>query len=182
MHCVVRFPAQWITATHFERALRHSCGPHDASSFEVSFEFPAGCKVMVDTAIRLLSLVNQLASTTRRVRLNFEEGETGTMGYLNRMGFFDCLADAVEVLPPRPAYSAAEVHRGANAWRASIRTRDEEPPTRLTALSRRAIKRIGRPAELLAVKQALYVAGDYVGRHHKKRIDRMYVASRDGSA
>ena len=29
---------------------------------------------MVDAAIRLLSLANQLASTTRRVRLNFEEG------------------------------------------------------------------------------------------------------------
>jgi len=93
---------------------------------------------MVDTAIRLLSLVNQLASTTRRVRLNFEEGETGTMGYLNRMGFFDCLADAVEVLPSRPAYSAAEVHRGANAALVEIArinkdARDEELPTRLTA-------------------------------------------------
>lgn len=66
-------------------ALRNSCGPHDARTFEVSFEFPTGCKVMVDAAIRLLALANQLASTTRRVRLNFEEGELGTMGYLNRL-------------------------------------------------------------------------------------------------
>ena len=114
MHCVVQFPAQWVNASQFEWALRNSCGPHDQGAFEVAFEFPAGCKVMVDAAIRLPSLVNQLASTTRRVRLNFDEGEAGTMGYLNRMGFFDHLADHVEVLPSRPAYSAAENFR---AWR-----------------------------------------------------------------
>jgi hypothetical protein len=135
--CVVRFPAQWVNASRFEWALRNSCGPHDPNTFEVSFTFPAGCKVMVDAAIRLLSLVNQLASTTRRVHLNFEEGETGTMGYLNRMGFFDHLADAVEVLPLRPVYSAAELHRGGNAALVEIArinkdSRDEELPSRLT--------------------------------------------------
>ena len=137
MHCVVRFPAQWINASRFEWALRNSCGPHDANTFEITFEFPSGCKVMVDAAIRLLSLVNQLASTTRRVQLNFEEGEAGTMGYLNRMGFFDHLADAVEVFPSRPFYSSAELHRGGNAALVEIArinkdARDEELPTRLT--------------------------------------------------
>jgi hypothetical protein len=92
---------------------------------------------MVDVAMRLLSLVNQLASTTRRVRLDFEEGESGTMGYLNRMGFFDFLADDVEVLPARPVYSAAELHRGGNAALVEIArinkdARDEELPNRLT--------------------------------------------------
>jgi hypothetical protein len=70
--------------------------------------------MMIDGAIRLLSLANQLAFTTRRVRLDFEEGEGGTMGYLNRMGFFDHLAPAVEVLPSRPVYSGARLHRGSN--------------------------------------------------------------------
>jgi hypothetical protein len=137
LHCVVRFPSQWVNASQFERALRNSCGPHDRGTFEVTFEFPAGCKVMVDAAIRLLSLVNQLASATRRVRLNFDEGEAGTMGYLNRMGFFDHLADHVDVLPSRPAYSAAEMHRGSNAALVEIArinkdARDEDLPTRLT--------------------------------------------------
>jgi hypothetical protein len=113
--CVVHFPAQWVDASKFEAALRASPGPHDASTFEVSFEFPTNCKIMVDAAIRLLSLANQLASTTRRVRLNFEEGETGTMGYLNRMGFFDHLAVEVEVVPPgllsRPRLSIAAATR-----------------------------------------------------------------------
>jgi hypothetical protein len=112
--CIVSFPAQWVNASRFETALRSSCGPHDAGTFEVTFEFPTNCKVMVDAAIRLLSLANQLAFATRRVRLHFEEGEAGTMGYLNRMGFFDHLRADVEVLPARPAYSGAEIHRGGN--------------------------------------------------------------------
>jgi hypothetical protein len=137
VRCVIRFPAQWVNAAKFETALRYSCGPHDAGTFEVSFEFPANCKVMVDAAIRLLSLVNQLASTTRRVRLDFEEGESGTMGYLNRMGFFDHLASDVEVRPARPSYSMAEIHRGGSTALVEIArinkdARDEDLPTRLT--------------------------------------------------
>ena len=114
MECVVRFPAHWVDASKFEAALRNSSGPHDPNSFEVTFEFPVGCKVMIETSVRLLSLVNQLASTTRRVRLDFQEGEAGTMGYLDRMGFFDYLAEDVEVVPLRPYFSAAEIHRGSN--------------------------------------------------------------------
>ncbi|MBR0834118.1 hypothetical protein JQ612_13035 [Bradyrhizobium manausense] len=92
---------------------------------------------MVDAAIRLLSLVNQLASTTRRVCLNFEEGEAGTMGYLNRMGFFDHLSDQVEVIPAWPDYSAAQIHRGGNRALVEIARinkdeRDNDLPTRLT--------------------------------------------------
>jgi hypothetical protein len=137
VNCLVRFPAQWIDASQFEWALRNSCGPHDPNTYEVNFAFSSGCKVMVDAAIRLLSLVNQLTSTTRRVRLDFEEGESGTMGYLNRMGFFDHLADTIEVLPFRPSYSAAERHRGGNAALVEIArinkdARDEGLMTRLT--------------------------------------------------
>jgi hypothetical protein len=92
---------------------------------------------MVDGAIRMLSLANQLAFSTRRVRLNFAEGVHGTMGYLNRMGFFDHLHHDVEVLPARPAYSAAMIHRGGNSMLVEIArinkdARDENLPTRLT--------------------------------------------------
>lgn len=137
MHCVVRFPANWVNATQFEWALRKSCGPHASSTFETTFEFPTGCKVMIEAAIRLLSLVNQLALTMRRVRLNFEDGADGTMGYLNRMGFFDHLACSVEVLPSRPAYSGAKFYRGNNAALVEIArinkdSRDDGLPTRLT--------------------------------------------------
>jgi hypothetical protein len=133
----VRFPGQWITASRFEAALRHSCGPHDPSNNEVAFEFPTGCKIMVDSAIRLLSLANQLASATKRVRLDFEEGDAGTMGYLNRMGFFDYLDGSVEILPRRPIFSMAALRRGGNTAlveiaRISRDSRDQDLPDRLT--------------------------------------------------
>lgn len=153
MHCEVRFPSQWINASRFDLALRASCGPHDPGTFEVTFEVPTGCKVMVEAAIRFLSLANQLAVSTRRVRIRFEEGEPGTMGYLNRMGFFDYLAPEVEVLPFRPDYSAAEAYRGGNAAlveiaRISKDVRDEDLPTRLTAALMRSCHNRPDAAEL----------------------------------
>lgn len=115
MQCGIDFPAAWIDASRLEAAVRRSGEPHGPGTYEVVFRFPAGCKVMVDAAIRLLSLVNQLSSSTKRVRLLFEEGETGTMGYLNRIGFFDHLAGDVELAPARPAYSAASLYRGGSS-------------------------------------------------------------------
>lgn len=137
MQCTVRFPPQWIDITRFERALLSSCGPHDAGTYQVIFEFPVGCKIMVDAATRLLSLINQLASTTRTVLLDFQEGDAGTMGYLNRMGFFDHLAADVEIVQGWPVYSAADYHRGGNSALVEIArinkdARDEDLPTRLT--------------------------------------------------
>ena len=137
MHCTVHFPANWINVGRFESALRASCGPHEQNTVEVTFEFPVGCKIMVDGAIRLLSLANQLVFSTRRVCLNFEEGESGTMGYLNRMGFFDHLSSEVRVLPSRPFYSGAKIYRGGNSMLVEIArinkdVRDDDLPTRLT--------------------------------------------------
>ena len=99
MQCVIRFPANRVNAARFQTALRASCEPHAPDSHDIGFEIPAACKIMIDGAIRLLSLANQMASTTRRTRLRFEEGGAGTMGYLNRMGFFDCLDPRVDVEP-----------------------------------------------------------------------------------
>lgn len=137
MRCIVNFPANWINANRFEAALRDSCGPHASGTNEAVFSFPVGCKIMVDGAIRLLSLANQLIASTRRVHLIFEEGESGTMGYLNRMGFFDHLHDDVTTFPERPAFSGAALHRGSNSMLVEIArinkdARDEDLPTRLT--------------------------------------------------
>ena len=136
MHCLVEFPKQWIDSNRLETALQQSCGPHAPEAHEVTFTFPVGCRIMVDAAIRLLSLANQLVRSTRRVRLNFEEGETGTMGYLNRMGFFDNLRTEVEILPERPPYSKAALHQGNNNLLVEIARinkdeRDVKLPTRL---------------------------------------------------
>jgi len=132
---IVNFPAMWIDSSRLETALAGTQSPHE--SHDVEFVFPVGCKIMVDCAIRLLSLANQLITATHRVQLNFDEGEAGTMGYLNRMGFFDHLAPEVEVLPSRPLYSGAKLHRGNNSQLVEIArinkdARDIELPTRLT--------------------------------------------------
>jgi hypothetical protein len=119
-----------------ERAIQAAGAPHGQGIYEVEFHFPIASKVMIDAAIRILSLANQLAFTTRRVRLIFEEGEAGTMGYLNRMGFFDHLAKEAEVTPARPVQSGAAIYRGSNAGLVEIArinkdTRDHQLPGRL---------------------------------------------------
>lgn len=112
MVCTIEFPPDWIDASKLEQTLRIGGAPHDAA--EICFRFPRGCKVMIDAAVRLLSLFNQLDHCTRRVCLDFEEGEIGAMGYLNRMGFFDYLSPHIEVRPARPISSGAELYRGTN--------------------------------------------------------------------
>lgn len=114
MICQVNFPSGWINASTLEDALRGNREPHDKDSYETRFLFPVGCKIMVDAGVRLLSLSNQLDHCSRRVILEFEEGESGTMGYLDRMGFFDHLSTNVEVFPKRPAVSSASLYSGTN--------------------------------------------------------------------
>ena len=70
---------------------------------------------MVDAAVRLLSLVNQLQHSHKTVTLEFADGMDGTMGYLNRIGFFDFLSRGVNIMPARPTYSGAQIYSGANA-------------------------------------------------------------------
>jgi hypothetical protein len=53
------------------------------------------------------------------------------------MGFFDHLAPEVEVLPARPLYSSAKLHRGGNSMLVEIArinkdARDDDLPTRLS--------------------------------------------------
>lgn len=115
MRCEVRLPAYWIDASAMESAIQQAGTPHGSGIFDAEFRFPVGSKLIIDAAIRMLSLANQLAATSRRVQLVFDEGEAGTMGYLNRVGFFDYLAREIEVVPGRPTLSAAAVYRGGNA-------------------------------------------------------------------
>jgi hypothetical protein len=100
---------------------------------------------MVDAGVRLLSIANQLNTTSRRVKLEFEDGEAGTMGYLNRMGFFDHLAKDIEVFPNRPAVSGAETYRGTNndlveIARINPSARDKDLPDRLASAVATALR------------------------------------------
>lgn len=177
MQCVVKFPGRWLNAAQFESALRDSVGPHAPEVLDVTFLIPAGCKIMVDAAVRLLSLANQLASTMRRVRLKFDEGESGTMGYLNRMGFFDQLAREVEVLPSRPMLSRAALHRGGNVRLVEIARinkdfRDDSLPTRLTDALLAAAERSQHRAELGGAAWTIFAELiDNVFSHSSTRLD-----------
>jgi hypothetical protein len=137
MNCQITFSSGWINASALEHVLRGGCEPHGADVYEVLFVFPTGCKIMVDTAVRLLSLFNQLDYSTRSVRLDFEEGEAGTMGYLDRMGFFDHLSKNVAVLPARPAVSGVAIYGGTSVslveiTRINREYRDDKLPSLLT--------------------------------------------------
>ena len=60
VHCIVEFPAAWIDGDRFEAALQGSSGPHGPRTLQVTFRLPVGCKIMVDGAIRLLSLAKPI--------------------------------------------------------------------------------------------------------------------------
>lgn len=131
------FPATWVDNSALESTLRQSGDPHKLEGCEMIFVFPSGCKVMIDAAVRVLSLINQLDHCAHLVRLEFEEGQDGAMGYLNRMGFFDHLSPRIIVLPCRPFYSAADIYGGTNRSLVEIArinrtSRDQTLPTRLT--------------------------------------------------
>jgi len=110
------FPPKWIRAIDLENLL----ATHDPSrsiSSEIYFQFPQNCSLLIDTAIKVLSLANQLVAGGKSVVMDFR-GEA-LLGYLDRMGFFSALPPQVVVLPERPAVSVRSHRldpsfRGAN--------------------------------------------------------------------
>jgi hypothetical protein len=155
--------------------MRRAGHPHAAA--EVIIRFPAGCKMMIDSAIRILSLANQLDFSTRRVRLDFLEGEQGTLGYLNRMGFFDHLSNLVEVTPSRPSYSGADFYRGGNAGLVEIArinkdNRDRGLPDRLTEALMRSCRGRRDAGELEGAAWTIFAELiDNVFEHSQTRLD-----------
>jgi len=141
----ISLPSRWTDASAFEEALSTGVLPHEANSPETCFKVVKGCYLMTDAAVRFLSLCNQLDYSTKRVLIDFEEGETGAAGYLNRIGFFECLSRSVEVLPQRPA--PITQYQGRNPGVVEIaridrKHRDNALPARLTgAISRACGKR-----------------------------------------
>ncbi|MGE3993324.1 hypothetical protein [Pseudorhodoplanes sp.] len=98
---------------------------------------------MIDVAIRLLSLCNQIVAMTKRLRLEFAEGAYAIRGYLDRMGFFDHLSREVIVIPTRPIVSGARIHRGGNRGLVEIErfSRSSEPDQNLVPRLAHAVQR-----------------------------------------
>ena len=110
----ITFPALWIGAERFEQALRNSPSALQTDDMSVRVVIPEGCNIMVDAGIRLLSYTNQLQKVGKSVVVDFAGGSVGTMGYLDRMGFFELLHSNIEVRPGRPSISKADIYRGTN--------------------------------------------------------------------
>ncbi len=136
----IELPGKWVDASALENALAVRGGAHEAPpGSEITFRFPFGCKVMIDAAVRMLSLLNQLDACTRRVVLEFEEGESGAMGYLGHR-LLRLSLDERRVHPYRPAFSAADTFRGRNRGLVEItaigpQARDQDLPNRRPPLS-----------------------------------------------
>jgi hypothetical protein len=111
---IVRLRAPWIQASRIDTSIRAAGDPYGPLTDRIEFNIADGCCLLIDAVIRLLAFANQFSAAGLPVRIVFEEGRHGAMGYLNRMGFFDFLAPAVEVSPERPAVSGADVFRGGN--------------------------------------------------------------------
>jgi hypothetical protein len=137
MVCQIDLPTRWVDASILETAMSASPSPHETAVSEIIFKFPNGCKIMIDAAVRLLALFNQLEHCSRHVQLDFEEGDFGAMGYLNRMGFFDHLSRNIIIKQGWPALSGVELYGGMNPRLVEIakinhQSRDDMLPTRLT--------------------------------------------------
>lgn len=110
----ITFPSVWIDGETFDNSIKVSSWLHQEPASKVTFHFSNNCKVMVDAAVRILSLVHQLISCGKSVTFVFDEGHAGTMGYLDRIGFFDLLDPSVKTDPKRPSVSSAAIHRNAS--------------------------------------------------------------------
>lgn len=121
---------------------------------------------MVDAGVRLLSFANQLQHVGKVVVLDFEEGESGTLGYLNRMGFCDFLHSDVVIKPKRPRFSGAARHRGSSYKlvefaRINPENCDALLPNRLTDVLLAAVK---RTEDRSSLESAAYtVFGELIG-------------------
>lgn len=113
--CQLTFPPQWISAIDFDNVLSTAnIEPHDSQTKEIIFKFQSDTKILIDAAVQMLSLANQLIKKRKKVRMIFDGETNDGMGYLNRMGFFEELNKKVKVDPNRPSVPLSKIYRGSN--------------------------------------------------------------------
>jgi signal transduction histidine kinase len=100
--CKINLPGYWITAGGLEQALKQKQDLLIQDDLPVVVHFHKYCKVMVDAAVRLLSLANQFVAMGRSVTFVFDGRWNETLGYLGRANFFSLLSEQVKVVPARP--------------------------------------------------------------------------------
>lgn len=132
----MRLPAKWTSGQEIDAALIDHPRLFDSKPKKVTFTVPVGCKLKIGACVRFLSLVNQLVFRGSQIEISFDEGATGAMGYLSRMGFFENLSPAVSVKPERPDITGRAIYGGGNASLVeivalSVGKRDQKLPQKL---------------------------------------------------
>lgn len=135
--CTISLPGAWVSAEKFEQFYAIAV-PQSGQFTNLTISFPKKCSVMIDAALRILSLANYSLYLNRNVTLSFDEYDDGVMGYLNRIGFFDFLPQVnnLTILPSRPFFSNAKLYAGNSGktveiGHVEIGRADDTLPTRL---------------------------------------------------
>ncbi len=133
---IVTLPPRWVTAKEFERAYANATLSN--SNYDLTIIFPKECSVMLDAALRMLSLVSYMLNRKQSILLSFEDHNDGVMSYFNRLGFFDDIRTTphLTIAPPLPAYSSAKLYKGYSSniveiKHVDIKERDASLPSRL---------------------------------------------------
>jgi hypothetical protein len=103
----------WLTCEEFEDNYSSIGDLVNAKESKVIVVFPKDFSVLLVAGARIISLINQLNHKGKLVILNFEKCKK-SMGYLNRLGFFDHIHENVESTPSRPKKSRAKQYKGNN--------------------------------------------------------------------
>lgn len=111
--CRIEFGGSgWLTSWAFDSALSN-ISPLASHHTAVVLVLKDECKPLLEFIARLLALCNQLVAAGKAVTLDFK-GAKKTLSYLDRVGFFGVLAQAINVLPARPRGRLAETYHGNN--------------------------------------------------------------------
>lgn len=127
----------WLTCDEFEDNYSAIGALLNTNESKVIINFPKGFRVLIIAGARIIALINQLEYKGKHVVLNFENCKK-SMGYLNRLGFFDHIHERVEIIPSRPKISRAKQYKGNSKNIVEIGNIDlnefnEELPEELTA-------------------------------------------------
>jgi hypothetical protein len=116
----------WLTSEDFENAFSNTA-PLTLRHTTVVLVLKDGCKPLLEFVARMLAFCNQLVAVGKVVTLNFE-GSKKTLSYLDRVGFFDVLDQAINVLPQRPSSNLSKTYQGNNDGVIEFRLIDPRAP------------------------------------------------------
>jgi len=132
--CRIEFGGSgWLTSRDFENAFSGT-SPLVSHHASVILVLKDGCNPLLEFLARLLAFCNQLVAAGKSVTLNFE-GSKKTVSYLDRVGFFDVLNQAIDVLPGRPNGGLSKTYQGNNDGVIEFRLIDPgAPDTKIPSL------------------------------------------------